>query len=85
MLCSSELLGIIFKLLQESYINTILQLLGQDTAANPQTLLKLAIRMHKVHNSPVPFMRAEPQTRCRPCVTVMLMAKGSGTNLEPLL
>jgi len=62
MLCSSELLGKTLKLLQESYTNTNFQLSGQEIAANPQTLLKLAIQMYKVHIHQFPFIRANPQT-----------------------
>lgn len=50
MLFSSELLGT-FKLLQESHTNTIPQFLHQETAASPQTLIKLATQRHKVDSS----------------------------------
>lgn len=52
MLFSSELLGT-FKLLQESHTNAIPQFLHQETAASPQTLIKLATQRHEVDNSPV--------------------------------
>lgn len=85
MLCNSEFLGIIFKLLQEPYTNTILQLLGQDIVAKSQTLLKPAIKCIKLIIHQFSFIRAVPQTSCRPCVTAILMAQCSGISLEPLL